>query len=55
MVSAKSSMGFLAIPLWLAAPTGSRADGVSAALCNFFDATEQAAIKKDKVLQYLKQ
>ena len=28
-----------------------------AALCNFFDATEQAAIKKDsvQVLQYLKQ
>ncbi len=111
MVSAKSWVGLLAILLWLAAPTASRADGVSAvkaceadnerpedtarltimpngesrgsdtaaalikmarqkakegkdaeaiqwaALCNFFDATEQAAIKKDsaQVLQYLKQ
>jgi hypothetical protein len=111
MVTAKSWVGVLAILLWLAAPIGSRADGVSAvkscetdnerpedtarltimpngesrgsdtaaalirmarqkakegkdaeaiqwaALCNFSDASEQAAIKKDsvQVLQYLKQ
>src|SRR5476649_2411506 len=111
MVSPKRWVVLLASLLWLAAPTGSRADGVSAvkaceadnerpedtarltimpngesrgsdtaaalikmarqkakegkdaeaiqwaALCNFFDATEQAAIKKDgvQVLQYLKQ
>jgi hypothetical protein len=111
MVTAKSWVGVLAILSWLGAPTGSRADGVSAvqaceadnerpedtarltimpngesrgsdtaaalirmarqkakegkdaeavqwaALCNFFDATEQAAIKNDsvQVLQYLKQ
>jgi hypothetical protein len=111
MVTSKNWVGVLAILLWLAAPTGSRADGVSAvkaceadnerpedtarltimpngesrgsdtaaalirmarqkakegkdaeavqwaALCNFFDATEQAAIKNDSalVLQYLKQ
>jgi hypothetical protein len=111
MVTAKSWVGVLAILLWLAAPIGSRADGVSAvkscetdnerpedtarltimpngesrgsdtaaalirtarqkakegkdaeaiqwaALCNFSDAGEQAAIKKDSVhvLQYLKQ
>ena len=111
MVKAKCWVGLLAILLWLAAPTVSRADGVSAvnaceadnerpedtarltimpngesrgsdtaaalikmarqkakegkdteaiqwaALCNFFDATEQAAIKKGsvQVLQYLKQ
>jgi hypothetical protein len=111
MVTSKNWVGVLAILLWLAAPTGSRADGVSAvkaceadnerpedtarltimpngesrgsdtaaalirmarqkakegkdaeaiqwaALCNFSDASEQAAIKKDsvQVLQYLKQ
>src|ERR1700712_673862 len=111
MVTEKSWVGALAVLLWLAVPSGSRADGVSAvksceadgerpedtarltimpngesrgsdtaaalikmarqkakegkdaeaiqwaALCNFFDATEQAAIKNDsvQVLQYLKQ
>jgi hypothetical protein len=111
MISTKTWVGLLAVLLWLAAPIGSRADGISAvkscesdtespddtarltimpngesrgsdtaaalikmarqkakegrdaeamqwaALCNFFDANEQAAIKKDsaQVLQYLKQ
>ena len=111
MPSTKSWVVFLGSLLWLAAPTASRADVVSAvksceadnerpddtarltimpngesrcsdtaaalikmarqkvkegkdaeaiqwaALCNFFDANEQAAIKKDsaQVLQYLKQ
>jgi hypothetical protein len=111
MVSAKSWVGLFAILLWLAAPIGCRADGISAvksceadnerpedtarltimpngesrgsdtaaalikmarqkakegkdveaiqwaALCNFFEPSDQAAIKRDSalVLQYLKQ